>query len=284
MIISRIIGGLGNQLFQYAAGKALALRHHTELLLDVTAFDEYKLRNFDLAAFHTGLNFATKEQVNSFINRSIAGKIRDNIFPMTFRKVYKEKQFHFQSRFLQAPANIYLQGYWQSEKYFLPVAEIIKKEFTVKEEYTRNVTALAAKLSSTPSVSVHIRRGDYKNPTTVEIHGILEARYYKKAIQLINQKIPGACFYFFSDDMNWVKENLPVENAVYVSGVMSQTHIEDFFLMSQCKHNIIANSSFSWWAAWLNNNPEKIVIVPKNWFNKGPRDTYDLYPEGWLTI
>ncbi len=284
MIISRIIGGLGNQLFQYAAGKALALRHHTELLLDVAAFDEYKLRNFDLAAFHTELNFASKEQVSSFINRSIAGKIRDNIFPMPLRKVYKEKQFHFQSHFFQAPSNIYLQGYWQSEKYFLPVAETIKKEFTVKEEYIRNVSAVAAKLSSTPSVSVHIRRGDYKSPTTVQIHGILEASYYNKAIQLISKKIPGACFYFFSDDMNWVKENLLVENAVYVSGVMSQTHIEDFYLMSQCKHNIIANSSFSWWAAWLNNNPEKIVIAPKNWFNKGPKDTQDLVPESWLRI
>lgn len=284
MIISRIIGGLGNQLFQYAAGKALALQHHTELLLDVTAFDDYKLRNFDLAAFHTDLNFASKEQVSSFINRSIAGKIRDNILPMALRKVYKEKQFHFHPRFFRAPANIYLQGYWQSEKYFLLVEETIRKEFTVKEEYRRNVSALAAKLSSTPSVSVHIRRGDYKNPATVEIHGMLEAGYYNKAIQLISQKTPGACFYFFSDDMNWVKENLPVENAVYVSGVMSQTHIEDFYLMSQCKHNIIANSSFSWWAAWLNNTPGKIVVAPENWFNKGPRDTYDLYPKDWLSI
>lgn len=284
MIISRIIGGLGNQLFQYAAGKALAQQQHTELLLDVTAFDEYKLRNFDLSAFHTELNFASKEQVNSFIKRSIAGKIRDNIFPMAFRKVYKEKQFHFQSRFFHAPSHIYLQGYWQSEKYFLPVAATIRKEFTVKEEYTRNVSALAKQLISLPSVSVHIRRGDYKNPSTVEIHGVLDAGYYNKAIQLISQKIPGACFYFFSDDMNWVKENLPVENAVYVSGVSSQTHIEDFYLMSQCKHNIIANSSFSWWAAWLNNNPGKIVIAPKNWFNKGPKDTQDLVPESWLRI
>ena len=284
MIISRIIGGLGNQLFQYAAGRTLALQHNTALLLDVTAFDDYKLRNFDLATLHTGLNFASKEQVSSFINRSIAGKIRDNILPMALRKVYKEKQFHFQPRFFRAPANIYLQGYWQSEKYFLPAAETIRKEFTFKEEYIKNVSGLAARLRSSSSVSVHIRRGDYTNIKIIEIHGILEAAYYQRAMQLISEKIPGACFYFFSDDMNWVKENLPVENAVYVSGVSSQTHIEDFYLMSQCKHNIIANSSFSWWAAWLNNNPEKIVIAPKNWFNKGPKDTQDLVPQNWLRI
>jgi len=284
MIISRIIGGLGNQLFQYAAGKALALQHQTELQLDVNAFDKYDTRNFDLAAFQTELHFATKEQVDGFKNRNITGKIRDNIFPMAFRKVYKPKHFHFHPRFFRAPAHIYLHGYWQSEKYFAPVSEAIRREFTMKEEYLKPVQAVAATIHSSPSVSVHIRRGDYKNPATVEIHGVLEANYYRAGIKRVLEKVPDASVYFFSDDMNWVRENLPFEKAIYVSGNLSQNHFEDFYLMSQCQHNIIANSSFSWWAAWLNNNPGKIVIAPKNWFNKGPKDTQDLIPEGWLKI
>ncbi|MGB3007363.1 MAG: alpha-1,2-fucosyltransferase [Chitinophagaceae bacterium] len=284
MIITRIIGGLGNQLFQYAAGKALAVNKNTDLLLDVSAFDEYKLRNFDLTAFHTEIQFAKQEELVSLRKRNFAEKIRDNIFPMALRKVYKPKHFHFHPRFFNASPNIYLQGYWQSEKYFETISSHIRKEFTIKEEYIKNVTQLADEIRKSSSVSVHIRRGDLNNPTTNEVHVILEIGYYKEALQIIRQIVPDAILYFFSDDLNWVKENLHIDGAVYVSGTKSETHIEDFYLMSQCKHNIIANSSFSWWAAWLNNNPDKIVIAPKNWFNKGPKDTQDLIPAGWLRI
>jgi hypothetical protein len=135
------------------------------------------------------------------------------------------------------------------------------------------------------TVSIHIRRGDFsKKAETNLYHGILSSDYYKQAIEIISSKINSPKFYIFSDDINWAKENLIVPEAVYASGQISKTHFEDLYLMSQCHHNIIANSSFSWWGAWLNDNPEKIVIAPKNWFNKGPKDTQDIIPGDWIKI
>jgi hypothetical protein len=131
---------------------------------------------------------------------------------------------------------------------------------------------------------VHIRRGDYTNPEILRVHGILEPSYYQQAISKMLEKNPNAVFYFFSDDMEWVKKNLQVEKAVYVSNILSKTHFEDFWLMSQCKHHIIANSSFSWWAAWLNKNENKMVIAPNRWFNEKDADTKDLLLNKWIKI
>lgn len=284
MIITRILGGLGNQLFQYAAGKTLSVQHQSKLLLDVRAFDEYKLRNFDLAAFNINLQYATEEQITPFLSRTTFGKLRDNVFPMRLRKVYKPKHFHFDKKFFAAPSTIYLQGYWQSEKFFAPIKDEIREDIVLRPEHIGNILHIGRDIADKCAIAVHIRRGDYNNSEALDMHGMLDQSYYKPAIQLIQDKYPDAIFYFFSDDINWAKQNLPVENAIYVSGNLSKTHLEDFYLMSQCKHNIIANSSFSWWAAWLNNNPGKTVITPKNWFNNGPKDLQDLIPEGWLKL
>ena len=116
------------------------------------------------------------------------------------------------------------------------------------------------------------------------MHGIIPVEYYLKAVDLIKAKTSEIKLLIFSDDIEWAKKHFKFPNTEFVSGDISETHFEDLYLMSVCKHNIIANSSFSWWGAWLNENPDKIVIAPKNWFNKGPKDTYDLYPEGWITI
>jgi hypothetical protein len=284
MILARITGGLGNQLFQYAAGRSLAIHHKTELLLDVTSFDKDNLRKFDLSAFNIKTKYASVEQIRKFSNYSYWRKISYRVLPIQFRHVYTQPFFHFDKRFFSASYDVYLKGYWQSEKYFLPHKKIISNDFTLRPEIIEKIKPLSLELKQSDSVSVHIRRADYINAAFKEYHGILDTNYYHKAIQLLKEKFPDASFYFFSDDINWAKENFRFENAVYVSGEISQTHFEDLYLMSQCQHNIIANSSFSWWGAWLNDNPDKIVIAPKNWFNKGPKDTYDLYPEGWLVI
>jgi hypothetical protein len=284
MIISRIIGGLGNQLFQYAAGKSLALKHNTSLVLDAGTYDVYKLRNFDLHAFNTMIEFAKDVDIEKISSRSFIDKIKDRALPLSMRKLYKEPYFHFDKKIFSAPDNIYLKGYWQSEKYFIGYKDIIKKEFSLKAEFIEKVKALGDELKSKNSVSVHIRRGDYISQQINEMHNILTEGYYKEAISTVQKNIPDAKLFFFSDDINWAKENLHLPSATYVSGEISNTHLEDFYLMSQCRHNIIANSSFSWWGAWLNNNPDKIVIAPKKWFNKGPKDTQDLIPESWITI
>jgi hypothetical protein len=285
MVISRIYGGLGNQLFQYAAGRALALHHDTRLLLDVGKFDEYKLRHFDLAALHTELTVAKPDELSPYFNRDVLKKIRDNIAPMPQRKVFKQKKFRFDPRFFSLPANVYIQGYWQSEKFFAPIADVIRREFTLRDEHIAKVLPLAERIGREESVSVHIRRGDYANKEVMEMHGTLPELYYQEAIASLRERHNDLRFYIFSDDMQWVKDHLAVDNAEFVSGTYTSTHFEDFYLMSRCRHNIIANSSFSWWAAWLNPNPAKTVIAPQQWFgNKGPRDTQDLFPAGWTVI
>jgi hypothetical protein len=132
---------------------------------------------------------------------------------------------------------------------------------------------------------VHIRRGDFLNEKITAYHGVLSAFYFEKAIGLIREKIPSASIYFFSDDIEWVKQNLAVDkNSVFVSSFITRSAIEDFYLMTKCKHNIIANSSFSWWPAWLNNNPDKIVVAPKKWFADSSINTNDLIPQDWIRI
>jgi hypothetical protein len=284
MVISKISGGLGNQLFQYAAGKSLAILRNTQLSLDTSYFEEDGLRNFELHSFNIDLKIADPNLIENFIARSVAGKIRDRLLPIQFKKVYKEPSFHFDKNFFNAPSDVYLKGYWQSEKYFSPVKEIIKTDLRIKPGIIEKVKLFGNEVANSTSVAVHIRRADYTKDVQKEYHGILGKDYYENAIQRISKKTKDARFYFFSDSINWVKENLVIPDPVYVSGEITNNHFEDLYLMSQCNHNIIANSSFSWWGAWLNSHPGKIVIAPKNWFNKGPKDTYDLYPEDWIIL
>ena len=285
MIISQIIGGLGNQMFQYAAGKTLAHLNNTVLKLDVSAFEEYTLRNFALTNFHTNVEFATKQEINDLLPAHNFEKAFQYLSPLKKRSYFREKEFHFDEKVLRLGQNVYLKGYFQSEKYFLPAKEIIRKDFTLKKDAVKNIEEFSSTLKASNAVSIHIRRGDFsKDSTTAGYHGILGTEYYNAAIDLLSSKIPDPTFYLFSDDINWAKENLGIPNAIYVSNNITNSPAEDLYLMSQCKHNIIANSSFSWWGAWLNNNQDKIVIAPKNWFNEGPKDTQDLIPEGWLKL
>ena len=285
MIITQIKGGLGNQMFQFAAGKTLAHLNNTFLKLDVSAFDEYKLRNFDLLNFQTNIAFASRQEINDLLPAHNFEKAFQYFSPLNKRSYYREKKFSFDEKVLRLGSNVYLKGYFQSEKYFLPAKEIIKQEFRVKHEVISNVNEFANKINNEQSVAVHIRRGDMRSDNiTSEYHGVLPVDHYQKCIDIIRSKVPGPVFYFFSDDIDWVKTHLQIPEAIYVSNNMTKTHIEDLYLMSQCKHNIIANSSFSWWGAWLNDNPGRIVLAPKKWFNEGPEDIQDLIPGGWITI
>jgi len=285
MIISNIIGGLGNQMFQYAAGRTLAHLNKTFIKLDVSSFSESKLRSFDLLSFNANIGFATKQEISNLLPVHNFEKAFQYLSPLKKRSYYREKEFGFDKKVLGLGKNVYLKGYFQSEKYFLPAKNIIISDFTFKKEFVKDVEDLSVSLRKENSVSVHIRRGDFdKDPVTTNYHGTLDIGYYNSAIELVRSRIPNATFYFFSDNIDWVKENLPIPGGVFVSGNITKNHIEDLYLMSQCRHNIIANSSFSWWGAWLNNNPEKIVIAPQKWFNKGPKDTQDLIPEGWFKI
>ena len=289
MILVELIGGMGNQMFQYAAAKSLALHHHVELKL-VTNNTGKKIpegiqqRQFDLHHFHLPDPFATAAEINLLSSISLMEKIREKARPNHKRKIYREPFFHYDVNFFDAGPNVFLKGLWQSEKYFDKYKTDIRHTFRCKEDVIKSFKDVVEKMNQQHSVALHIRRGDYLAKVSLQVLGLVPIEYYKKSIALLSSKINDPVFYIFSDDIGWARENLKIDSAVFVSGSITKHHIEDLYLMSRCKHNIIANSSFSWWGAWLNNNPNKIIIAPRKWFNKGPKDTQDLLPDEWIKI
>lgn len=290
MILVELNGGLGNQLFQYAAGLSLARHHNVELKVNIDSFNRPNeiigtQRAFDLANLEKPPTIATKEEINAFLNQSAIRKYGEKILPFHKRSVYKEKDITYDTCFYKTGKNIYLKGNRQSEKYFLRHSEVIREALKFKGSVLEGVSDLGAECATTESVAIHIRRGDYLTDIATDVLGLIPISHYQSALKVIGQKQRLDKVYVFSDDIEWAKENLLLEyETTYVSGNHTSNSIEDFYLISQCKHQIIANSSFSWWAAWLNPNPDKIVIAPKKWFNNAPYDTRDLIPESWLKM
>jgi len=297
MIIVKLKGGLGNQMFQYAAGKALALRNKTELKFDLSWFEKQIdniPRAYELGIFPFKQNFVDTETLRNmfwFMNQVIFTKIIRNILskilPYRIQKMRVERHFQFDREVFLARGNIYLDGYWQSEKYFLDAKKDILCDFTFPLFVDVQNQKVSHMIQNTHSVSVHVRRSDYISLANVSAHlgGICTLDYYQKALSLILEKVPDAEFFFFSDDIEWVKENLGKElKSYYIDWNKDMKSYRDIQLMSLCQHNIIANSSFSWWGAWLNQNPNKIVIAPDKWFNDTNIDTRDLLPDSWIRI
>jgi hypothetical protein len=255
-MIIKIKGGLGNQLFQYAFGRALPTKDGNLVKFDISNYDNDPLRSYKLKYFN--------------IEDHIASRIE--IF---FNKVFTKVGL----------SSSYLEGYWQSEKYFLDIKDIIKKEFTLKDPLGGTAKMFIDQITSSNAISLHVRRGDYvTNGKLKNILQPLPVSYYKQAIELISKQRSNPHFFVFSDDVDWVKENLDIKYPVtYVLGENLKDY-EELVLMSVCKDNITANSSFSWWGAWLNNNPDKVVIAPKNWFSNEDTDSRDLIPESWIRL
>ncbi len=293
MIVVRLMGGLGNQLFQYAAGRALALKHNTGLQFDLSFINadtkqQYTKRELELTLF--GLNIKevspsdlTKFKSTSFLQR-VKRKLIGNALSNHF--VADQSEFKFLPEFNSYPRNTYLNGYWQSEKYFSDFREYLLNEFVIKKPKSKEVLDAEKEILNSNSVSLHIRRGDYVSlKSASEYHGVLSLEYYYKAIETIKKQHPSITVFVFSDDMEWVKQNLKLsDKCVYVDFNKSENSVFDMYLMSCCKHNIIANSSFSWWGAWLNTNKDKIVIAPKAWFTKKDLTINDLIPDTWLQM
>ena len=285
MIISHIIGGMGNQFFQYAAGRALSIRHSTPLKLDIHDFAEYELRRFELGNFPTQFSLATEEDTRLLKPATNLAKALQYLRSKKNRTYHRERHFHYDPGFKKIGAETYLKGNFQSQKYFQDIRPVLLQELAVPENKIGKVSDLGKQIKNENSVSVHIRRTDYTKPVFLEYHGLCTAAYYREAIDHLRKADPDCRFYFFSDDIDWAQNEIPVENATYVSGNIANTHYEDFYLMQCCRHNIIANSSFSWWAAWLNSFPGKTVIAPRKWFGpSGPADTQDIIPETWITF
>jgi hypothetical protein len=290
MIITKLIGGLGNQLFQYAVGRALAEKHKTTLKMDLSGYDHQvgvTPRQYQLFLFNIQESFSTPAERDRLKGREASGlwgRVWKKISSRLKRQRFLlEKHYNFDPAILAAKDNVYLEGYWQTEKYFMEIADIIRSEFTLKAEYNNLNQELLQKIAAYNSVSLHIRRGDYvSSQSTNEYHGVCSLDYYRRAVDLIAAKFPNPMIFVFSDDLEWCEANLKIDwPIVFVSG---NKDYEDLIMMSRCKHNIIANSSFSWWGAWLNNNPEKMVVAPKRWFAETSVDTSDVVPSTWTKI
>ncbi|WP_332453225.1 alpha-1,2-fucosyltransferase [Chryseobacterium aquaticum] len=284
MIAIELIGGLGNQMFQYAAAKALALHHNEDILIDKRLFASYELHNYSLNHFNIKALFLEEKIV---FNPSFSDRVKAVISGKKIFKKYQEDDLSYDESFFKTPhRNIYLKGYFQSEKYFIRYEDQIRKEFEITAPLKQQTFDMLNVIGSVNSVSLHIRRGDYvTNSEANAVHGTCDLNYYHRAIDSINKKIENAVFFIFSDDIDWAKQNLKTINKTYfVDFNDASTNYEDIKLMSNCKHNIIANSSFSWWGAWLNRNKGKIVIAPKKWFNTDAHNSKDILPESWLKI
>ncbi len=221
--------------------------------------------------------------------RSEFRKVLEKTIPLSLYRgeaLIRERSFRFDPKILKLKRDVHLHGYWQSEKYFRDIRETILEDFTFTPPLNSRNQKILEKIKKTNSVSVHVRRGDYvMDPKTHEFHGVCGPDYYQKAVKVVSKKVENPTFYFFSDDIRWVEKNLKtkVENT-YVDWNTGEKSFVDMQLMSSCKHHILANSSFSWWGAWLNRNKDKMVVAPKQWFQDPSMDTRDLIPEGWLTV
>ena len=290
MIITRIIGGLGNQMFQYALGRSLALQSGQELKLDLSGFAKYPLRKFKLDNFALDVRIANEEEINGMRD----GWLSKYDFPLKKRHI-AETQFDFIPEIMSLRHGVYLDGYWQSELYFKQVETQIREDFQFRMPISDMNKKLAEDIQSGKSLSLHIRRGDYvEDEETRAVHGHCSLEYYNKAVDYMAEREENLCIYVFSDDHAWARENfvskLPV---VFVDANGRDTEIEDLRLMSMCKYHIIANSTFSWWGAWLSlaehDNDKKVVIAPREWFAvmgsmKAAANACDLVPKEWVRL
>jgi len=286
VIISELTGGLGNQMFQYAFGYSQAKKLGVDFKYNFISHHGDTPRTFELDCFNISANQATPHDMRKFSTGAIIFSRMLGRFMKQKNLICNEQDDGIDLKDISKHQNCYLRGYWQSAKYFQKYEDDLGKEFSFKSELKGKNKILSRLIMAVNPVSVHIRRGDYvTNKKTKLFHGICDVDYYRKAMQLLKKKIPNPFFIFFSDDPHWVKLNLSCkDNCFYVDWNNGKKSYLDMQLMSMCNHNIIANSSFSWWGAWLNDNPRKIIITPRQWFRDASSNSSGLIPQQWLKI
>ncbi|WP_163407787.1 alpha-1,2-fucosyltransferase [Flavobacterium ajazii] len=293
MILIKIQGGLGNQMFQYAFANILAKKNKNQIVIEDSIYkltdkrEGYTPRNFELSIFDNEYVFAKKSDVLLFDNLSFINKVKRKL-KLNYPKKFNEPTFEFSVKANSLKSPVFAIGYFQSFKYFKGFENDIKDLFIfpINKLSPKNID-LVPLLKNQNTVAVHIRRGDYiTDAITNQFHGSCSFEYYTEAISLITSQLENPTFVFFSDDSEWVKENFEdfEFNKIFVDHNKGSDSWMDMFLMSICSHNIIANSSFSWWSAWLNNNPKKKVVAPKNWFQIKEIDINSIIPEEWITL
>jgi len=282
---------MGNQMFQYALARRRAEDLKAPFKLDITGFENQPSietkRDYQLHHFNIIENFATPEEIRkikypwgffSKLKKAVMGKI------------LRHQHIGYEAEILKKKGDVYLDGYWHNEKYFQSIRSILEWEFSLKEPLSEAGERAAAEIkaagaSGKSAVSLHVRRGDYaSDPATHKYHGLMTTEYYGGAIEIIKSRVGDIKVFVFSDEIEWVKEHIPLKDEHYFVTNPKIPFYEEVYLMSLCEHNIIANSSFSWWAAWLNQNPNKIVVAPKKWLAKTGNDYYHEIPDSWIKI
>jgi Glycosyl transferase family 11 len=281
VIAATLVGGLGNQLFQYAAGRSLALRHDTDLVLDRSVLNGSQellasRRHYELDPFP--IEGRTVDCVRSWESHPLGNGIRQRLRrARADYTVLRQRGFVFQRAFFDAPDNTLLVGFWQSEEYFADHAAQIREDLSLPYPAFPQV-------AHDSSVSLHVRRGDYANdPTTRRVHGLLPVSYFHAALEEIARRIGTAPdVYVFSDDPRYCRDHLDLDTPFSVVDLGAPTR--DLCAMSACRHHVIANSSFSWWGAWLDPRPDGIVVAPKQWLSDASVDTSHVVPPRWLRL
>lgn len=292
MIIVKLIGGLGNQMFQYAAGKSLALKHGVALKLDLSDLQKkaegaYTQRFFELDKFDIHAEIANEDEIRAFVKNkhSKIFRVLQRQLPFAFKHSYfAESGREFMSGFNNLGPNVYLDGFWQSALYFEIQRKQLLKDFTILEPMPAEVKTWEIQIGATESVAMHVRRGDYVSlPSAASFHGICSKEYYQNALQKLSRNNLTPEVFILSDDLAWCKDNLKFDVPTHFVN-QSGHAIWDMHLMSRCKHQVIANSSFSWWAAWLNQYTNKRVFVPEYWYSHIHTQTLDILADKWEIV
>lgn len=281
-------------MFQYAAAKALSLQLNQTIKQDLRGLyaGEDIRKTFELDVFGIEAQQASRSEYFKFQRKTLFGsKAAYSLYlKLNPHVTIKDYDFIFlESFFAMAKKNSYVRGLFQSEKYFKHIRPTILDTFSFKEPLDEMNQSYADLIGSSEAVSIHIRRGEFANDQKYsKLIGSCDLAYYKRAIVSVVEQTKqreNIHFFVFSDDLPWAEENLSLEfPATFVEGNSGKDSYRDMQLMSLCKHNIIANSTFSWWGAWLNNNPAKTVVAPKKWFAGWEYNTKDLIPESWLKV
>ena len=286
-VIVRLEGGLGNQLFQYATGRTIALATGRDLLLDTSAYREDRLRSYQLDRFAIAARPLRRGDVPYLkLRRSRLGAILPRRSRVEIvREVFPARVPVWPEAPVDDAGTPYLIGYWQSERYFAPIADTIRREVRVNAAPEGRNARLLDEIAASDAVAIHVRRGDYvSNPAATAYHGLCGLDYYRAAIRRLAGSVPRPHCFVFSDDLDWVRANLDTGHPTTFVGHNTDTPWEDLRLMAACRHFIVANSSFSWWGAWLGEWPGKQVIAPARWFQADHGGEGEIVPAGWLRM
>jgi len=292
VIVTHLIGGLGNQMFQYAIGRRLAHDRGTDLELDLSGYVDQSMhataRRYELGCFRIRAGIARARDLPGYEPRSPLARLAARLVPPAGPRleVVHEPRFTFDPGVLDAPDGTALFGYWQCERYFDAIAPLIRSDFEFVEPPRGANADMLAEIRGVEAVSVHVRRGDYvSDARTNAFHGTASLDYYRDALATIAATVDRPSLFVFSDDPAWCKEHLRSDlPTTYADHNPPERGHEDLRLMVGCRHHVLANSSFSWWGAWLNPSPDKVVVAPRRWFQDDSVDTSDLIPRGWIRI